>query len=239
MRKIIILTILGVLIISCGKSNKKNNKLITQKDSLTRIIANSKIKVGVSLEKDYQIGKIYNDVDFQSESNKSLMTYGININYNVGKFTPYENENLLVDSTLSTSKREERVLNFIGPNKEFDEEALLNIDEFSVALAKYKNIIHFLLLKKVSENSIKILDKKVLGAHRDNEEHLSFLSENRFFSHICHSSEKREYFGIVIDKLDKNRKYEKVIKVWKLDLINEKFEEIDLKKEKIECLPED
>ncbi|QZK90599.1 hypothetical protein K5V07_08885 [Flavobacterium sp. CHNK8] len=214
----IILTLLLTLI-SCGENEKKTNKNETTGNQ------KSIIKV-----QNFQIGQVYENSIFEF-LNKP------NVTYSIGKYKPYPEEEILIDSTLTENESHQIIMSVesgIGKNDEY-----INLKDYNLVVVNDNDTIKHLLLKYYTKEKSKLVDIFILGKHRENSNFIGDLEGNKFLCNSCYDKGTNEYFGIVIDKLDKNRKYEKVIKVWKLDLINEKFEEIDLKKEKIECLPED
>lgn len=214
MKKIILIII--ILFISCGK--EKKNQLTTKKDSLE-----------LSQIRNFKIGNLYPDSDLEPSA--------IFINYNNGKYKFEEDHpDFLIDSTLSEDKKYQ-VLSALN-NQNLIVEKAIRVTDFGVLNVNEKGNLLDVLLKKEKKDHWKVVDILNIGKAVNEDEHQYEMEGNRYLSFSCENNQHHQYFGIVINKIDKSGKYEKVLRAFKFDLEKEKIVEVDLKKEKVECYPE-
>jgi hypothetical protein len=90
----------------------------------------------------------------------------------------------------------------------------------------------------MEKNNWKCIDIKELEKYSDTGEYNYILGNDKLFSYSCETDKGHSCYAIVIDKVNSQGKYNKILKAIKFDLYNKKIVEIDLKKEKVECFPE-
>lgn len=200
------------------------------------------------IKRDKKVEGITADVSPQDEFNTELFkvdnTYHENsynfiellINYNLGKFVYNEEfEKYLVDTLLVKTKNLE-LFEVLQNPKDYRNE-VISIDDFTLATLKYKGKFYVGFFKIVDIDKYKCVDVLELDKYKKKETYFD-LGDNKEFSYTCKTSKGHSCYAIVINKINSAGKYDKILKAIKFDLVNEKIIEIDLKKEKVECLPE-
>ncbi|MFD1604173.1 hypothetical protein ACFSJW_08290 [Flavobacterium artemisiae] len=216
-----------ILFISCKKNDKEELIKSTIKNDSLKIYTSDSLQS--SVKNDLKIGNTYNSAE--------LSVAGIFINYNNGKYKFEEDHpDFLIDSTLSEDEKYQ-VLSALN-NENLKVEKAIRITDFGVLNVNDKGNILEVLFKKEKKDYWKVVDILNIGKAIDEDEHQYKIEGNRYLSFSCENNQHHQYFGVVINKIDKSGKYEKVLRAFKFDLEKEKIIEVDLKKEKVECFPE-
>ncbi|HEY1196221.1 hypothetical protein [Flavobacterium sp.] len=186
-------------------------------------------KESYSKNKRFEIGQIY--------KGSVISSGGARVNYGFGKYIfDKTQEDYLIDSTIVTTKgiTVEEVL--FRP-EDYDQD-VIKISDFLDGLIKANGILSMGLLKKEKNYNWKCVDVIDVEKATDTSEYPTLIGNNLVFSTICETDKGHFCCAVVIDKINAAGQYEKVLKAYKLDLVNEKIIQIDLKKEKVKCLPE-
>jgi hypothetical protein len=224
MKKVIL--ILFLLMIASCNFKKDDKKIYKQEEG---IITGKNLDVKDEFNREiFKVNDVYSEQDY----NYIQML----ANYNIGKFVYNEEfQKCLVDTALVKTKQLELFDVLQNPNDYFDEVIL--IDNFTLATLKYNGNFYVGLFKIIDADKYRCLD--VLGLERyKNKESFFDLGDNKVFSYTCETSKGDFCFAVVTDKVNSLGKYDQILKAVKFDLVNEKIIEVDLQKEKIECLPE-
>jgi hypothetical protein len=123
-------------------------------------------------------------------------------------------------------------------NQYSDDEGIIRISNYVFSLQKNNGILYIALFRRVEENNWKCKDIKKIEKDSETGGYNYILGDDKIFSYACETNKGHSCYAVVIDKLNTKGKYDKILKAIKFDLANEKIIEIDLKKEKVECLPE-
>ncbi|OXA71735.1 hypothetical protein B0A67_10290 [Flavobacterium aquidurense] len=228
MKKIFLLIV--VLLFSCGKKSQNEiNKTSNEYDTLKKNSSIDSLEVTNKKKEDFKIGKIYKDSDFN--------VVGIYVNYSNGKYK-FEKEypDFLIDSTITEEEKYQKILSL--NNEKTNDQNVIKIRDFGLLNINHKGTLLTIFLKKEKADKWKVIDILDIGKTINMDEYQYKMEGNQYLSFDCYNSKHNQYFGVVIDKINSSGKYEKVLKAYKFDLINEKIVEIDLKKEKVECFPE-
>ncbi|MEN2400565.1 hypothetical protein GKZ90_0012305 [Flavobacterium sp. MC2016-06] len=181
--------------------------------------------------KDFKIGQLYNDSDLNIGS--------IYVNYNSGKYKFDENyHDFLVDSTVTEDESYQSIGNLENENISAKDKNVIRIRDFGVADSNDRGNFSLIFCKKIKDEKWKVIDIVNIGKAIDMSEHQYKMEGNKYLSFSCYNNKGYQYYGLVINKIDSSGKYEKVLKAYKYDFVNEKIVEVDLKKEKVECFPE-
>ncbi|WP_343697127.1 hypothetical protein [Flavobacterium sp.] len=222
MKKVIFLTFL-LIVISCN--SKKDEIKKSEK------VENVTTDVGVKSEFNTELFKV-NHI-YKGDSYNFIQ---LTANYNIGNFVYNEEfEKCLVD-TLSVKTKKLELSEVLQNAKDYPNEVIL-IDDFTLATLKYDEKFYVGLFRIIDINNYRCIAVLELEKYKKKESFFD-LGDHKLFSYACNTSAGDSCFAIVIDKVNSAGKYDKILKAVKFDLVNEKIIEIDLTKEKIECLPE-
>lgn len=157
------------------------------------------------------------------------------VNYATGKFIV--EDDFVIDSALSKEERYFTLRDY-KLNEYIDDKNLIRISNYTFSLQKSNGFLNIGLFRRTENNNWKCKDIKPLESYSKLGDYNYILGDNKEFSYTCETSKGDFCFAVVIDKVNSKGKYDKILKAVKFDLVNEKIIEIDLNKEKIECLPE-
>ena len=224
MRNIVLILIF--VFFSC---NQKNENVLTKQN--TRVDKTLHDQKEYSKNKRFEIGQLYNESDVSLGS--------IYVNYNSGKYK-FEKEypDFLVDSTLTEDERNNSLLNLENASLSAKDKNIISLRNFAVSNINNQGKLSEIFLKKERDERWKVIDIVDIGKAINGDINQYEMEGNQYLSFSCYNNKGYQYFGIVVNKVNSLRKYEKVLKAYKFDLVNEKIIEVDLKKEKVECFPE-
>lgn len=211
---------------SCNKKQESVNN-----DSLNKELPNAAIYDSEKEKevKKFSLNEAYNEGDFDFSD--------VRVNYSLGKFVIDNDFNeFIIDSTLDREERYQTLKDY-ALNEYADDRSIIRISNYAFSLQKNNSVLSVGLFRKL-KNHWKCIDIKELEKYSELGEYNYILGDNKIFSYTCETREGHFCFAIVIDKANPVGKYDKILKAIKFDLINEKIIELDLKKEKVECLPE-
>lgn len=211
---------------SCNKKQESVNN-----DLINKEISNVAIN---DSEKEKQIKKIsingvynLNDLDFSD----------VSVNYSSGKFVIDDDfKEFIIDSTLDGEDKYQTLKDY-AINQYSDDRSIIRISNYIFSLQKNNGVLYVGLFRMIKKQW-KCVDIKELEKYSELGDYNYILGDNKIFSYACETREGHFCFAVVIDKVNPVGKYDKILKAIKFDLINEKIIELDLKKEKVECLPE-
>ncbi|AYN05781.1 MULTISPECIES: hypothetical protein [unclassified Flavobacterium] len=213
--------------LSCNKKQEPFNSDLSNNKSLNQDIHDSEKKKGI---KNFLINEVYNEDDFDFSD--------VRINYSSGKFVIDNDFNeFIIDSTLDREERYQTLKDYAF-SEYADDRSIIRISNYAFSLQKNNSVLYVGLFRKTKEDNWKCKDIKKLEKYSVLGDYNYILGDNKVFSYTCETMEGHSCFAIVIDKVNSVGKYDKILKAIKFDLINEKIIEVDLKKEKVECLPE-
>src|SRR6218665_863007 len=220
MRNIVLILIF--VFFSC---NQKNENVLTKQN--TRVDKTLHDQKEYSKNKRFEIGQLYNESDVSLGS--------IYVNYNSGKYK-FEKEypDFLVDSTLTEDERNNSLLNLENASLSAKDKNIISLRNFAVSNINNQGKLSEIFLKKERDERWKVIDIVDIGKAINGDINQYEMEGNQYLSFSCYNNKGYQYFGIVVNKVNSLRKYEKVLKAYKFDLVNEKIIEVDLKKEKVE-----
>lgn len=230
MKKIILIVV--VLLLSCGRENNKELKESSNKhDTVEKSYSVDSLQLKHKTVKDFKFGQLYNDSELSLGS--------IYVNYNSGKYK-FEEEypDFLVDSTLTEDERYNSLLNLENESFSAMDKNVICVRNFAVSDVNNQGNLLTIFFKKEKRDKWKVIDIIKIGKAIDMKEYQYKMEGNQYLCFSCYNNKHNQYFGVVINKIDKSGKYEKVLRAFKFDLEKEKIVEINLKREKIECFPE-
>lgn len=218
-----------IFIFSLFSCNQKQGKVSKEKKIVSNLTLNDKRENYSKKKKDFKIDEVYKDSD--------LNLTGIFINYSNGKYK-FEEEypDFLIDSTITEEEKYQSIL--VLNNEKVSDQNVIKIRDFGVLNINQKGNLLTIFFKKEQGEKWKVIDVLHIGKAINTDEHQYKMEGNQYLSFDCYNNKHNQYFGVVINKINSSGKYEKVLKAYKFDLLNEKIVEIDLKKEKVECFPE-
>jgi archaellum component FlaF (FlaF/FlaG flagellin family) len=180
--------------------------------------------------KKFLISNVYdeNDSDFSD----------VQVNYNIGKFVFDKNYNeFIIDSTFDQDIAYQKLKDYLL-DQYADDKNIIRLSNYVFSLQKDEGFLYIGLFRIIDRNKWKCKDLIKLEKYSELGEYNYILGNGKIFSYACNTSAGDSCFAVVIDKVNSAGKYDKILKAVKFDLVNEKIIEIDLNKEKIECLPE-
>jgi len=216
-----ILLIFLLIFFSCKKKQElsKINVSNTKSSEQKRIHENK--------AKKFIINKVYNENDSDFSD--------VRVNYAMGTFI-IDND-FVIDTTLSKDERYFRLRDY-KLNEYIDDRNLIRISNYTFSLQKNNGFLNIGLFRRTQNNKWKCKDLKKLESYAELGDYNYILGDNKVFSYTCETSKGDFCFAVVTDKVNSLGKYDQILKAVKFDLVNEKIIEVDLQKEKIECLPE-
>ncbi|TDX11216.1 hypothetical protein [Flavobacterium sp. S87F.05.LMB.W.Kidney.N] len=180
--------------------------------------------------KKFVINNVYdeNDSDFSD----------VQVNYNIGKFVFDKNYNeFIIDSTCDQDIAYQKLKDYLL-DQYADDKNIIRLSNYVFSLQKDEGFLYIGLFRRIDRNKWKCKDLIKLEKYSELGEYNYILGDGKIFSYTCNTSSGDSCFAVVIDKVNSGGKYDKILKAVKFDIVNEKIIEIDLNKEKIECLPE-
>lgn len=230
MKKVILIVI--VLLLSCGRKNNKELKESSNKyDTVEKSYSVDSLQLKHKIVKEFKFGQLYNDSEFSLGS--------IYVNYDSGKYK-FEKEypDFLIDSTVTEDEKYQILLQLENENLSAKDKNIISVRNFRVSHINNRGNLLTILFKKEKGEKWKVIDIIKIGKAIDMKEYQYEMEGNQYLSFSCYNNKQNQYFGLVINKINKSGKYEKVLRAFKFDLEKEKIVEINLKREKIECFPE-
>lgn len=177
---------------------------------------------------------VINDVYDENDSDFS----DVQVNYNTDKFVFDKNYNeFIIDSTFDKDEIFQRLKDY-SLDQYADDENIIRLSNYVFSLQKNEGFLYIGLFRRVDKNKWKCKNLMKLERYSELGEYNYILGDGKIFSYACNTSAGDSCFAVVIDKVNSVGKYDKILKAVKFDLVNEKIIQIDLSKEKIECLPE-
>lgn len=217
-----ILCVLIFVFFSCNQKQehtKVNYNLSSDKDVIQKSGAKKIVINGLYDENDY---------DFSD----------VQVNYNIGKFVFDKNYNeFIIDSTFDQDIAYQKLKDY-SLDQYRDDENIIRLSNYVFSLQKNEGFLYIGLFRRVDKKKWKCKDLMKLERYSELGEYNYILGDGKIFSYACNTSAGDSCFAVVIDKVNSVGKYDKILKAVKFDLVNEKIIQIDLNKEKIECLPE-
>jgi hypothetical protein len=222
----IIVLIYALAFLSC------NQKQVPLNDNLKANSSNLRICDSVKKKqiKKISINTVYNESDYDFTN--------IQINYGTGNYTIDNDFNeFIIDSTLDKEVRYQTLKDYVL-SQYADDRSIIRISNYVFSLQKNKGVLYIGLFRRIKNNNWKCVDVMGLEKYSKLGEYNYILGNNKEFSYACETSKGHFCYAIVIDKVNPAGKYDKILKAIKFDLVNEKIIDIDLSKERIECIPE-
>lgn len=217
-----VLFILIFAFFSCN--NKQEHTKVSKRVSV------DKNDIQKSEAKKFVINNVYdeNDSDFSD----------VQVNYNIGKFVFDKNYNeFIIDSTFDQDIAYQKLKDYLL-DQYADDKNIIRLSNYVFSLQKNEGFLYIGLFRRIDKNKWECKDLIKLEKYSELGEYNYILGDGKIFSYACNTSSGDSCFAVVIDKVNSAGKYDKILKAVKFDLVNEKIIEIDLNKEKIECLPE-
>jgi hypothetical protein len=207
----------------------------SQKQQPSKIkVSNSKSSDKQSLHENEVKKFVINNVYDENSSDFS----DVQVNYNIGKFVFDNNySEFIIDSTLDKDIAYQRLKDYVLDQYE-DDQNIIRLSNYVFSLQKNNGFLYIGLFRRVERNKWKCKDLKKLEAYSEIGDYNYILGGEKFFSYACNTNKGNSCFAVVIDKVNSAGKYDKILKAIKFDLVNEKIIDIDLSKERIECIPE-
>jgi len=216
---------LFILIFAFFSCNQKQ-----EHEKVSNRVSVEKNDIRKSETKKFVISNVYdeNDSDFSD----------VQVNYNIGKFVFDKNYNeFIIDSTFDQEIAYQKLKDYLL-DQYADDKNVIRLSNYVFSLQKDEGFLYIGLFRRVDKNKWKCKDLMKLERYSELGEYNYILGDGKIFSYACNTSAGDSCFAVVIDKVNSVGKYDKILKAVKFDLVNEKIIQIDLSKEKIECLPE-
>ncbi|MCC9016441.1 hypothetical protein [Flavobacterium lipolyticum] len=227
MRKLLLILALGFF--SCNQKQLPSKKDVNSKRYSDQEKNDHNFEKKKEL-KIFSIDRVYDENDFDFSD--------VRINYGTDKFIIDSNFNkFIIDSTLDEDVVYKTLKDYIL-DEYTDDRRIIRISNYTFSLQKNNGFLNIGLFRRTESNKWKCKDLKVLETYSELGDYNYILGDNKVFSYTCETSKGHNCFAVVIDKVNSKGKYDRILKAVKFDLVNEKIIEIDLKKEKLECLPE-
>lgn len=212
--------ILAFVLVSCNQKQPK----------VSKIRSSNQKRIHKNESKKFVINNVYGEKDYDFSD--------VQVNYNIEKFIFNKNHNeFIIDSTLDGDIAYQRLKDYL-PDQYEDDKDIIRLSNYVFSLQKNSGYLCIALFRRVEKDKWKCKDLKRLEKYSELGDYNYILGEGKIFSYACNTKEGNSCFAVVFDKENSVGKYDKILKAVKFDLVNEKIIEIDLNKEKIECLPE-
>jgi len=217
--------VLFILIFAFFSCNQKQEQV-----KVSNRVSVDKNDIHTSEAKKFVVNNVYdeNDSDFSD----------VQVNYNIGKFVFDKNYNeFIIDSTFDQDVAYQKIKDYLS-DQYADDKNIIRLSNYVFSLQKNEGFLYIGLFRRIDKNKWKCKDLIKLERYSELGEYNYILGDGKIFSYACNTTAGDSCFAVVIDKVNSAGKYDQILKAVKFDLVNEKIIELDLNKEKVECLPE-
>ncbi|MEW5675952.1 hypothetical protein ABGT15_06525 [Flavobacterium enshiense] len=137
----------------------------------------------------------------------------VQINYGSGKYIFDEEFNeFIIDSTLD-SEIQYQTLKDYKLSQYADGESIIRISNYVFSIQKNKGFLYIALFRRIQENSWKCVDMMRLEKYSELGEYDYILGNNKLLSYSCQTDKGHFCYAIVIDEINSENKYDKILKL--------------------------